>query len=111
MPRYKPKGVTPRRLAAQKRKLEKRKASMPLLADFIDQSSLPFEEVIIGQDAANIRYFEALRASSASDWRKARNQLRNHPAKHEILDRWNSSSCPGTGCYLLDMIRRWDKGH
>ena len=108
-PKYKPKGITPRRLNNATKALNKQREALPLLTDWVAQSQPTAEERIVNFDIATVNYWQRLRNNRAEDWRKVRAILRNHPCKKAILSHWNNSNYPKEPCYLLGLINQYSQ--
>ena len=99
-------GITPRRLAAAKRALQRERDRHALFADQVASEQPTAEERITKSDLGVIEYDQGHRDLAATHWRWGRMQLRNCPEiAEEILAKWNRSSIPDTGTYFADFVR------
>jgi hypothetical protein len=101
------KGITPRRLAAAKRALQKQKDKYPLLSDWIAQQQPTPEERILKADESIIWQQQYWRDCSARCWRKWRARLYrlSLPERQLLLSEWNDSHYPKTSGYFADFCR------
>jgi hypothetical protein len=109
--RYTPKGVTPRRLAAQKRMLQKKVNSMPLLEEWVrDQSPSP-EEKILKNDLEAVNKIQYLRDRQAKSWREVRKILfsLSKENRQQLINEFESKSYPKSPEYWLDFLQKHHK--
>ncbi|WP_066119369.1 hypothetical protein [Geminocystis sp. NIES-3709] len=104
-PKYKPKGLTNRRLANSKKALKKQRDALPLLANWVEKSQPSPEERILNFDDATATYWQRLRANRAKDWIMCRQIIRSAPNTQEFLEYWNNCNLPKDPCYLLEILR------
>lgn len=99
--------ITPRRLAAAKRALQRQRDKCPLFADQIAERQPTPEERIDKIDEQNLMCWIRLRKSECKNWLQLRHIVRKEICpwlKQEFLERWNKSSCPGSAVYALDSL-------
>lgn len=102
--------VTPRRIAAARRKLERQVEAMPLFADEVRRSQPTPEQLV---DAANEGWKKdcaSKRHHEAEGWLRGRARLRGLPKEQReaLLKEWNASRLPGNAAYFLDFL--WTRG-
>ncbi len=99
--------VTPRRLAAAKRRLEREVDAMPLFADEVRASQPTPAQRIARMDADATKFFQAMRDHAARNWRRGRCALQQLPPQQRqaIIANWNASPLPATATYFVDYLR------
>lgn len=105
-----PWGVTPRRLSAAKRALQKQRDKAPLFAAEIASGQPSPEERIYRFDAANHLRMREDRKRDATMWRKGRAILRamTMQEREVFLAYWNERwKGPKRPEYLLDLLHTW----
>jgi len=105
-------GVTPRRLAAARRVLQKEQEKLPLFAEAIaEQQPTPEARVLFFDDRA-VSTTQSARKRRAQGWKRARTLLRSMCDKERasLLWHWNRSAFPKDPSYLLDLIHQWNRG-
>lgn len=102
-------GITPRRLAAAKRALQRERDKMPLFADMIAETQPTPEERITKLDAGLIEQMIENRQEVAEKWREIRRKLREMPVdeREHLLWYWNRSMMPADTTYLSGLIYQW----
>jgi hypothetical protein len=102
------KGITPRRLAAAKRTLQKQRDKYPLLTDWIAQQQPTPEERILKADQGIVWQQQYWRDCRAKDWRKWRTRLYQLPLleRQRLLKQWNESHYPKSSEYFADFCQR-----
>ncbi len=110
-PHHKARGITPRRLAASKRKLQKERDKFPLLKDWVAEQQPTPEERILTIDDATVDYFQNLRDDNAKSWRESRNIFYSlePDLRKKIRKAWANSSYPGDGVYFKLFIKSYLK--
>ena len=108
-----PRGVTPRRLAAANRALQRQRDRLPLFADQVAAEQGTPAERIEQFDRDQLEHDQARRDLASQHWRWGRSQLSQLTAdvRTEILERWNNSSIPPTSAYFADFVRRQLRDH
>lgn len=98
--------LTPRRLAAARRALERQAAALPLYSEQIRAQQPTPAQRIAQQDASAKRYMDALRRHDAESWLRGRAALRRLPQERraELLALWNQSMVPAAPHYFLDFL-------
>jgi hypothetical protein len=101
---YYPPGVTPRRLSAARRALQRLKDQVALFPELQPQESP--EERIARADAGSLRSQAEWRQRAAEGWKRARQLLRKMPEdqRAKILAWWNESSIPAEPVHLISLI-------
>ena len=106
--RYRPRlrGITPRRLSAAKRALQKERNRYALFVNQLVQEEP--EERINRFDAQVLVREQSYRNLAAKHRRWGREELRNVATedRSRILDAWNGSSIPPEAHYFADFVRR-----
>jgi len=99
-------GITPRRLAAAKRALERERKQAGMFVEELGPRDTP-EERIARHDAAFVADWQRRRDKQAKSWREARRWLYSLPEqqKRAILDVWQRGVYTATPQYLLSLIR------
>ena len=103
-----PRGITPRRLSAAKRALQRQRERLPLFADQVAAEQGTPEERIEHFDQRQLEREQGHRDLAARHWRWGRYQLSQLSAeiRLEIIERWNSSMIPPQSHYFADFVRR-----
>lgn len=98
--------ITPRRVAAARRSVEKQKAKLGMFAGQFPVETV--EERLDRIDRAHIDIQKWFRSSRAADWFKARRLLLSQPdeVRQSLIAEWNAAPYPGTPEYLLDFLHR-----
>jgi hypothetical protein len=106
--RLQPRGITPRRLAAARKALQRERQRLPLFANQVaaEQPSAP--ERIEACDLDLLRREQEHRDLAARHWRWGRNVLarQDEAVRREVVARWNSSTIPPEAAYFADFVRR-----
>lgn len=112
MRREERRGVTPRRMAAAKRALERQAERLPLFADQIRENQPSPEERINQMDDGMTWIVGEWRELRANHWRKGRRMYFALPdaMRADVREKWRSCSWPGTGTYFITFVR-WYKHH
>ncbi len=100
-------GVTPRRLAAARRAIQRERDKLALFVhELISEQESP-EERISRFDLALIVRDQQHRDLAARHWRWGRARLAelNETVRGEIVAAWNKSSIPPQPCYFADFVR------
>lgn len=107
-PRLRLKGITPRRMAAARRALQRERARHPLFAAQVAEEQESPQARIGRIDLERLQHEQARRDLAARHWRWGRRmlQMQEAPVRQEILDAWNRSSIPAQPCYFADFVRR-----
>ena len=102
-------GVTPRRLAAAKRTLERQADALPLFSAQIKSEQPTPEERIRTFDDSHAEWAQGMRDHYAKIWRKARAQLRSLPKKEQevVLKFWNKSSMSADASYFATVMHNY----
>lgn len=102
-------GITPRRLAAAKRALQRERDKLPLFADIIAETQPTPEERITKIDTGLIGQMFEARNRIAAKWRECPRALRAMPADESahLLWHWNRSMMPADTTYLSGLIHSW----
>ncbi|MDR1304077.1 MAG: hypothetical protein LBK76_02525 [Verrucomicrobiales bacterium] len=98
------KGITPRRLSAAKRRLQRRRDSWALFPEYWPTQSA--EEDILEIDRKQLEGEVVDRQQRADEWRRLRRMIRQHPRRADILRYWNACNYAGTPEYLDGLIRK-----
>ena len=100
--------VTPRRLQAAARALQREQDEHPLFAAEIAAEQPTPEERVAELDAEHIAHWQQIRDHTARTWRAARRVLHSLPAEkqQEFIDKWNAAPCPASAAYFADFIWR-----
>lgn len=101
-----PRPITPRRLSAAKRALQRERDKFPLLTDWVAQQQPTPEGRLDHFQSVEARRIESTRQNRADNWKRARRLLRLLPSeiRQAILDKWNNHSMPADPAYLGDLI-------
>jgi hypothetical protein len=99
--------LTPRRLRAAERALQRERGDRPLLARQIAEEQPTPEERIRAIDAQQEAWWQTIRDHAAQTWRKARRLLFSLPEeeRQSLLAQWQSGPLPGRSEYLADFVR------
>ena len=105
--RLEPRGVTPRRLAAAERTLDREREKLALFAQQVLAEQETAEQRIDRMDQAMIAYDQGHRDLAARHWRRGRRMLRSLPPDQQaaLIGEWNRSSVPPDAAYFADFIR------
>jgi septation ring formation regulator EzrA len=103
-PRWEPYEVTPRKLAAARRAVEKDKDRYPLFPELLKHQTA--EERIAAIASDREQWWQQMRDHRAKQWRRARQALRDLKSgpRAAIKRYWRTSGFPGDPDYLLSMI-------
>jgi hypothetical protein len=103
-PRWEPYEVTPRKLAAARRAVQKQKDRYPLFPELLKHQTA--EERLASIADERQKWWHEMRDRHAELWRRARKALRELPAGPcaAIKHYWEIRSCPGDPVYLLSII-------
>ena len=103
-----PRGITPRRLSAAKRALQRQRERLPLFSDQVAAEQGTPEERIEHFDQNQLEREKGHRDLAARHWRWGRHQLSQLSAeiRLEIIERWNRSLIPPHSHYFADFVRR-----
>jgi len=107
-----PRGITPRRLAAAKRALQRQREKLPLFADEIARSQPTPEERIRKHDETWERHKKSIRSFVANQWCEGRRKLRAMPKAEQkkLLDYWNNHKfLPASSEYFADLVTNWER--
>lgn len=106
MPRANARKVTPRRLQAAARALQREQEDAPLFADAIAQEQPTPEERVRAIDAAQVAHWQRIRDFNAQTWRAARRILFSLPVekRDQLLAAWQSAPCPAPASYFADFL-------
>lgn len=104
----KPRGITPRRLAAQRRILEKKKQALPLLQNWVEGTELSPEEKILRNDQMSVNGWKSMRMFQAQEWRKIRKALflMDKKTRCFLREDWNNSPYPKDPYYFAEFLRK-----
>jgi hypothetical protein len=99
--------MTPRRIAAARRRLAREREAVALLPDLAAQVAT-LEEDLAGSKIGGVQADAAVRARWACDWRRARRLLAAvpEPTRRGLLRYWNTWGGPSTSEYLLTFIHQ-----
>ena len=100
-------GITPRRLAAANRALQRERDHLPLFAEQIAAEQPTAEERVEEADRQLLQYAQSQRDLAALHWNRGRQWLQQIPAetRAEIIALWNQRTCPPTAAYFCDFVR------
>jgi hypothetical protein len=105
-PRHLPRPITPRRLSAARRSLQRQVDAVALFPE-LQPTETP-EQRIARLDAAAEAHFQRMRDHTAATWRRARQAFRNltPPQRAQVLSRWHAPTWhpPHEAHYLADLI-------
>ena len=106
MPRATARAVTPRRLLAAKRALERERDDCPLFADGIAAEQPTPAERVESIDAEQVAHWQRIRVHTARTWRAARCILNSLPAEQRdrLLGEWQSAPYPAGAAYFADFL-------
>ncbi len=99
--------VTPRRIAAAKRRLEREVESMPLFADEVRRGQPTPEQLVDRHNEGWRLACEKMRRHTAGEWLRGRAILRSLPPEQhaKLLAEWNGDKWrPGSSEYFLDFL-------
>src|ERR1700758_3392921 len=101
-PRWEPYEVTPRKLAAARRAVQKQRDRYPLFPELLKQQTA--EERLASIADEREKWWQEMRDRHAELWRRARKALRELPAGPcaAIKHYWEISGGPGDPVYLLE---------
>lgn len=101
-------GVSPQRLAAARRAIEKDRENNALTPELVKPYNVDPETRIEHVDARYCFVADALRAHAAKCWRKGRRMLTemSPEMRRACLDLWNRETYPLTGAYFVEHCRR-----
>lgn len=102
-----PKGATPRRLAAAKRRLQRHRDSWALFPQYWPKQTA--EEDIADIDEKSLRGQLETRMRRAAGWRSVRVRIRTHPQKEQILRYWQTCNYPADPDTLSSLLTRLEK--
>ena len=102
-----PRGVTPRRLQAAERALQREQDEFPLFSAEVASEQPSAEERVSHADQEMLTQDQGHRDLAARHWKWARNLLREQPedVQREILDYWNGTIIPPRASYFADFVR------
>jgi hypothetical protein len=97
--------ITPRKLAAARRAVQREKDRYPLFPELVRHQSA--EDRLASIAAQRKTWWQDMRGRQAKPWRKARQALRDLPPgpRAAIKRYWEICGCPGDPVYLLTIIR------
>lgn len=100
-------GVTPQRLAAARKALQRQRDKSPLFADAIAAEQPTPEERIERIDAGRVANWLEDRKRQAGWWRKARALYRSLPPDRQLAarERWGRRMYPATPYNLMSLLR------
>jgi hypothetical protein len=103
-PRLEPYEVTPRRLAAAGRAVQREKDRYPLFPELLTHQTA--KERLEAIATSRAEWWQDMRDHQAKQWRRARKSLRSLPAGHRaaIARYWQICGYPGDPVYLLSII-------
>jgi hypothetical protein len=103
-PRWEPYEVTPHKLAAARRAIQKQKDRYPLFPEFLKHRTA--EERLASIAVELETWWKEMRERHAKLWRKARQNLNSLPTgpRAAIKRYWKICGCPGDPVYLLTII-------
>lgn len=102
--------VTPRRLAAARRAVQREKDRFALFPELVTHTTA--EERIAAVNHHRTEWDQEHRQRRAANWRRARRQLGELPIIRQtgIRRYWQQFNGPGDPVYLLDMITQANRG-
>jgi len=102
-------GISPRRLAAAKRALQRQADALPLFSAQIKAEQPTPEERIINHDNNFADWKQGCRDAAAKTWREARAKLRALPREEQemILKYWNKSGMPAAAHYFATVMHQY----
>ena len=103
-------GVTPRRIAAAKRALQRERDKLPLFAELIAEEQPTPEARVQAYRKRTLDILADTRKRIAQDWLEIRNVLREMPDRDELLKHWNNSHVPKYPWYMFGLIHKWKNG-
>ena len=103
-PKGKPYQITPRKLAAARRAVQKDKDRYPLFPELLKHQTA--EERLASIADERETWWHLMRDRHAKLWRKARQAVRELPAgpRAAIKRYWGICGCPGDPVYLLTIV-------
>jgi hypothetical protein len=103
-PKGEPYQITPRKLAAARRGVQKDKDRYPLFPELLKHQTA--EERLASIANEQETWWQLMRDRQANVWRKARQALRDLPTgpRAAIKRYWEICGCPGDPVYLLTII-------
>lgn len=103
--------VTPRRIAASRRALNREAEKLPLFAAQIRETQPTPEERIASIDAGQQQVIAEWRTFRADMWRKGRAMLRELPleCQKDLIGKWNRGTCPADPAYFCDFVRTYKR--
>lgn len=106
--RLRPRGATPRRLAAAQRALRRECDRHALFAEQVRSEQGTAQQRIERFDQELLDADQRHRELAATQWRWGRRQIARLSAevRAQILSQWNCSSIPPTAAYFADFVRR-----
>jgi hypothetical protein len=101
-------GISPQRLAAARRWLDREAASLPLFMDQVRTSQPTPEERVQAADESFAAWRRQFRTLTARQWREARRILHELPPgeRAALIAAWNASPYPKDSAYCLEFIRQ-----
>ena len=108
LPPARPRPITPRRLQAATRALQRERDAYPLFAKEIVEEQTTPEDRIAQLEAEHVANWQRIRDHTARTWRAARRVLHSLPAgkQKELIDEWNAAPYPAGAAYFADFIWR-----
>ncbi len=103
---------TPRKRAALRRKQEKERDALPLLADLVAETQPDEDEVVRGRAEAWEVQEHRDRTRRAQNWRRARRSLQAMSGNERkiLTHAWNCAPYPADPVYLLGFLHRYSAG-
>lgn len=101
-------GISPQRLAAARRWLDREAASLPLFSAQVRASQPTPEERVQAADESFAAWRRQFRSLTARQWCEARRILHELPPgeRAALIAAWNASSYPKDSAYCLEFIRQ-----
>jgi hypothetical protein len=102
-----PKGITPRRLSAARRRLQRHRDAWALFPEYWPAQT-PEQDILEG-DARHLALQVNARHARARRWREIRARVRAHPQREQILRYWNVCHYPGDPDTLAGLLSTLDR--
>lgn len=104
-------GITPRRITAARRSLDRQAEKLPLFASMIRETQPTPEERIKSMDDGFQWIVGEWRDLRAEHWRKGRKMFMSLPdlVRTDLREKWGRSQWPGDGTYFCEFVRCYQR--